>query len=73
MVAQDGPAWAHARAPTRPAALRLRRPRPADDATAQISGQAFQACWVIDGQTARLVYEDGDEGLVPLSEFKKPA
>jgi hypothetical protein len=41
------------------------------DATATIGGQQFKACWTIDGQVAHLVYEDGDEGLVPLSEFHK--
>lgn len=41
------------------------------DATATIGGQAFKACWVVDGQVAHLMYEDGDEGLVPLSEFHK--
>lgn len=41
------------------------------DATASIDGQTFKACWVVDGQVAHLVYEDGDEGMVPLSEFHK--
>jgi len=41
------------------------------DAKAQISGQQFQACWVADGQIVHLVYEDGDEGMVPMTEFHK--
>jgi len=41
------------------------------DATATIGGQAFKACWVVDGSVAHLVYEDGDEGMVPLTEFHK--
>ena len=42
------------------------------DATAVIGGQSLKACWLVDGKVAHLVYEDGDEGIVPLSEFKKP-
>ncbi len=42
------------------------------DATAMISGQSLKACWVVDGKVAHLVYEDGDEGMVPLTEFRKP-
>lgn len=41
------------------------------DATATIDGQSFKACWVVDGGVAHLVYEDGDEGMVPLTEFRK--
>jgi len=41
------------------------------DAVATIAGQSFKACWVVEGGMARLVYEDGDEGLVPLTEFRK--
>jgi hypothetical protein len=41
------------------------------DATASIGGQSFKACWVVDGSVAHLVYEDGDEGMVPLTEFHK--
>ncbi len=40
-------------------------------AVATISGQSFKACWVVDGNMAHLVYEDGDQGLVPLTEFRK--
>ena len=42
------------------------------DATATVNGQSFKACWVADAQAAHLVYEDGDQGLVPLSELHKP-
>lgn len=41
------------------------------DAVATISGQSFKACWVVEGNMAHLVYEDGDQGLVPLTEFRK--
>lgn len=42
------------------------------DASAVVSGQTFKACWVADGQAAHLLYEDGDQGLIPLSDFKTP-
>jgi hypothetical protein len=41
------------------------------DAKATIGGQEFKGCWVVDGEVAHLVYEDGDEGMVPLTEFHK--
>lgn len=41
------------------------------DATATIGGESFKGCWVVDGNMAHLVYEDGDQGIVALSEFKK--
>jgi hypothetical protein len=42
------------------------------DATAVVQGQQFRACWLVDGQAAHLLYEDGDQGLIPLSDFKLP-
>jgi hypothetical protein len=42
------------------------------DATATVQGQTFKACWVVDGEAAHLLYEDGDQGLIPLSDFKQP-
>lgn len=50
---------------TPPVRARLR------DAVAHISGQSFKACWTVEGNMAHLVYEDGDQGLVPLTEFRK--
>jgi hypothetical protein len=41
-------------------------------ATAVVQGQSFRACWVIHGDAAHLLYEDGDQGLIPLSDFKAP-
>lgn len=41
------------------------------DAVSTIAGQSFRACWTVQGYMAHLVYEDGDQGLVPLSEFKR--
>jgi hypothetical protein len=40
------------------------------DATAELQGQKFKACWLPDGDAAHLLYEDGDQGLVPLADFK---
>jgi hypothetical protein len=42
------------------------------DAVATVQGESFKACWVIDGDAAHLLYEDGDQGMVPLSDFRAP-
>ena len=42
------------------------------DASAVVQGQSFKACWVVHGNAAHLLYEDGDQGLIPLSDFKTP-
>lgn len=42
------------------------------DANAVVNGQPFRACWIVDGDAAHLLYEDGDQGLIPLSDFKQP-
>ena len=42
------------------------------DASAVVGGQQFRACWVVDGQSAHLLYEDGDQGLIPLTDFRQP-
>jgi hypothetical protein len=39
-------------------------------ATAVVGGQSFQACWHVVGSSAHLMYEDGDQGLIPLSDLK---
>jgi hypothetical protein len=39
-------------------------------ASAVFQGQKFQACWRMVGNAAYLVYEDGDQGLIPASELK---
>lgn len=41
-------------------------------AAAVVSGQSFEACWIVQGETAHLLYEDGDQGIIPLSDFKQP-
>ena len=42
------------------------------DANAVVNGQPFRACWIVDGDSAHLLYEDGDQGLIPLTDFKQP-
>jgi hypothetical protein len=41
-------------------------------ATAVVQGQSYKACWIVHGNAAHLLYEDGDQGLIPLSDFKAP-
>jgi hypothetical protein len=42
------------------------------DANAVVNGQPFRACWVVNGDSAHLLYEDGDQGLIPLTDFRQP-
>jgi hypothetical protein len=39
-------------------------------ATAVFQGQNFVACWRVMGNVAHLVYEDGDQGIIPMAELK---
>jgi hypothetical protein len=39
-------------------------------ASAVVNGEKFEACWIRDGDSAHLLYEDGDQGLVPFTDFK---
>jgi hypothetical protein len=39
-------------------------------ASAVFQGQRFQACWRMMGNAAYLVYEDGDQGVIPVNELK---
>jgi hypothetical protein len=39
-------------------------------ATAEVQGRTFSACWRMTSQGAHLLYEDGDQGLVPASDLK---
>ena len=39
-------------------------------ASAVFQGQRFQACWRMVGNAAYLVYEDGDQGIIPANELK---
>ncbi len=39
-------------------------------ALAVVEGRTFEACWHPAGDAAHLLYEDGDQGIVPLSDLK---
>ncbi|MCE3269824.1 MAG: hypothetical protein K0S57_221 [Ramlibacter sp.] len=39
-------------------------------ASALFQGQRFVACWRLVGNAAHLVYEDGDQGIIPATELK---
>ncbi len=39
-------------------------------ASAMFQGQSFVACWRVLGSVAHLVYEDGDQGIIPMQELK---
>lgn len=39
-------------------------------ASAVFQGQKFSACWRMMGNVAHLVYEDGDQGIIPVQELK---
>lgn len=39
-------------------------------ASATVDGQNFQACWRPMGGAAHLMYEDGDQGLIPIQDLK---
>lgn len=41
-------------------------------ASATLQGQRYTACWSIVSTAVLLVYEDGDQGLVPVSKLKVP-
>ena len=38
---------------------------------AVVSGTRYSFCWVSRGTYAQLIYEDGDGGVIPWSEFEK--
>jgi hypothetical protein len=35
-----------------------------------VGGQNLSACWIVDGESAHLMYADGDQGLIRLTSFK---
>lgn len=39
-------------------------------ATAEFQGKLYVACWRTMGNVAFLIYEDGDQGVVPLRELQ---
>lgn len=63
----------HERPCTNPLILNRIHPQMREDfseADATVSGQQYSACWRVMGTAAHLVYEDGDQGLVPLADAK---
>lgn len=40
-------------------------------ASAEFQGQNFIACWRMVGNVAWLLYEDGDQGIIPMAELKR--
>ena len=41
-------------------------------ASAVLHGQRYTACWSITPTAAYLLYEDGDQGLIPLTRLQVP-
>lgn len=39
-------------------------------ASAVVQGRTFAGCWRKTGSVAHLLYEDGDQGIVPMAELK---
>ena len=39
-------------------------------ALAVVEGRTFEACWRVAGNVAHLLYEDGDQGIVPMADLK---
>lgn len=39
-------------------------------AFAKVDGKSYSACWIVRGDFAHLLYEDGDQGLIPLRDFR---
>ncbi len=39
-------------------------------ASVELEGQKFAACWRVTPAGAFLIYEDGDQGLVPFNSLK---
>jgi hypothetical protein len=40
-------------------------------ASSIIGGAPFAACWTLSGNMALIIFDDGDKGMIPLSEFKE--
>lgn len=40
------------------------------EAIATVQGRTFAACWRMTPNGAHLLYEDGDQGLVPASDLR---
>jgi hypothetical protein len=37
---------------------------------ALVEGKDFFLCWIVHGDAVFVLYEDGDQGLIPLTDFK---
>ena len=75
LVARQGPDTVHlAEAPcTSRQVLKLLDPKLQTKyhaASATVQGHTFDACWRLTPNGAHLMYEDGDQGLVPLADLK---
>ncbi len=40
-------------------------------ASAVVQGQSFTACWRAAGRVVHLMYEDGDQGILPMEALKR--
>jgi hypothetical protein len=40
-------------------------------ARAEIDGQPYKACWAIQGEMVHLLFDDGDQGAIPVSAFQR--
>jgi hypothetical protein len=39
-------------------------------ATGRFQGQMFYGCWRLQGNAAVVIWEDGDQGLIPVADLK---
>jgi hypothetical protein len=39
-------------------------------ASARFEGKDYAGCWIPRGGAAHVIYEDGDQGLIPLEDLK---
>ena len=39
-------------------------------ASATVDGQKFEGCWRKVGDVVHVVYEDGDQGIIPVADLK---
>lgn len=40
-------------------------------ASSVVNGKKYAACWADPGGQIHLIYEDGDQGLIPARDFKE--
>jgi hypothetical protein len=38
-------------------------------ARAMVGGKDYFGCWIVEGDMVHLIYEDGDQGLLPIADF----